>query len=683
MPTSAEERISRYDQYRDIVALIDGGRVEPHWLSDGSRFWYVKERASGKSTWRVDPDAGTKTPVLDVEGLPQEAPRSAPANELPAPDGNVVLLGRDDNLWLRSSVDGREEALTEDGTSEQPWRMRKDQARVSWSPDGTRVAAVQEDTRGVSRLPVVHWLKTVEEVQWQPYTKAGGLRSRIALFVIDRYSRARVRIDLGEEERDIYLHVIGWSADGSELWIARMTRDYHRWDLLVADVRTGQTRIVLTEVSRQVPVEMAWWARRTSVTLLGDTKRFIRRSDRSGWSQLYLYSADGTLIRPLTRGAFPVDEIISVDEANGWVYFTAQGNPFPQEGGAHGRQESPYDTHLYRVSMQGRGLGRLTEGEGEHSIVFSPSKRYFLDTHSSPQRSPRVELRRADGALLQVLENADISRLTAVGWESPEEFEVLADDGKTPLYGLLYKPPQYDPARKYPVIDFIYGGPQMTQVPRAFPGIPVAGGCRSPYAMTYGMAQLGYVVFVLDGRGTPKRGRAFQDVGYGNYGRHEIPDHVAALRQLAARNAYIDLRRAGITGASTGGYMTIRAMVTAPEVYRVGVACVPVSDIFDQYGTSIEPFMGLPQDNPAGYEFGSSLRLADRLQGKLMMVAGTSDVNATLSATMKMSEALIRANKRFDLIVAPEQEHGFRDASARFASEATAEYFNEHLMPLR
>jgi dipeptidyl aminopeptidase/acylaminoacyl peptidase len=254
-----------------------------------------------------------------------------------------------------------------------------------------------------------------------------------------------------------------------------------------------------------------------------------------------------------------------------------------------------------------------------------------------------------------------------------------AADDTTDLYGVLFKPIDFDSTRTYPVIDFIYNGPQIAIVPRMFvgPSFPNAFG-----VLAQALAQSGFVVFMVDGRGTIERGKAFQDLVYRNFGRYEIPDHVAVLKQLAKRYRYLDLSRVGITGSSWGGYMTVRAMVTAPEVYRVGVAGVPVMDIYDHI-TVMEPYMDLPQNDPEGYDYASSLRLAANLEGDLLMIAGTSDLNAPFSATMKMVDALTKAGKPYSLVVLPEQNHITAGQSRAYRTEATRRFFETHLLPRR
>jgi dipeptidyl aminopeptidase/acylaminoacyl peptidase len=272
---------------------------------------------------------------------------------------------------------------------------------------------------------------------------------------------------------------------------------------------------------------------------------------------------------------------------------------------------------------------------------------------------------------VRVLAKPTIDSLMALGWKPPEEFVVKAADGSTDLHGVLFKPFDFDPSRKYPVIEYIYGGPQTVNAPHAF---------TQSWVREQAYAQLGFITLVLDARGTPERGKAFQDVVYRNFGRNEIPDHAAALKQLGAARSWMDMSRVGIYGGSWGGYMTIRALVLAPETYHAGVATYPVAEMYDHAAGAIEGYMDLPDRNREGYEYGSSLRLFGNLRGNLMIMHGTSDVNATFSASMKIVDALTRANKQYELRIFPEVNHGLVPIYD-YWTEATRQFFVRHLKP--
>lgn len=724
--TSAKmlDHMARYLQSLDVAALVQGGEVTAHWLGDGSAFWYADGAPDRTVIYRVDPIANTREPMLDVDSVraalrtalghesPQQgvsfsdfafldddrsvlfsvegrdfiydlasstvtelplqateerarrAPRRLrPAHfatdpdimELPSPDGRWLALDPDHNLALRSTLDGRAVPLTTDGDRAYAWTIDE----AVWSPDSLRLAVRRLDNRGVAEIPIVHWLKPQEEVEWVYHARPGGRMTHTELHVVDVLARETVRVAL-PGPGDSPLAIVGWRPGGAELLVATVDRFHKRFDLLAADPASGTTRIILTETAETF-ITFPWFGP-VGVTLLADGQRFIRMSERDGWNHLYLYNLDGTLIRQLTEGEFPVVEVTAVDEKSGWVYFTAHAEP------------RLYDTHLYRVPLDGGAIQRLTGGDGQHQIQFAPACCCFLDTHSSLDRPPVTELRAADGHLLQTLANADASRLIDLGWAPPEEFVVKAADGETDLYGILYRPIGFKPDRRYPVVELIYGGPQLLQVPRAFLDQGWAG------VEARALAQLGFVVFMVEGRGTTGRSKAFQDVVYRNFGRHEIPDHVAALRQVAETRPYMDMTRVGIVGGSWGGKMTIRALLMAPDVYHVGVAInADVDSLWD--GTAVEPFLGSPHDNLAGYEYANTTRLAGELRGKLLLVHGTSDINVPFAEVVRLIDALVRAGKPYDLLILPEQNHRPAGSSKDYWHDALARYLIEHLRP--
>jgi dipeptidyl aminopeptidase/acylaminoacyl peptidase len=711
-----------YYRYLGFASLVKGGSIQPHWMMDGSSFWYAEDSPENTTIWKVDPSKNSKTSLFDSNrlrralarclghepngsGLPffefsfvdgeraarfnvesrdftiqldsysiyplnsfstsrQSAGPSPPRGgtaQVPSPDGRWVASVQDHNIFLYSNLGDLSEQITVDGIKDYEWEV----TGAVWSPDSSRVAVRKVDSRGMNSIPIVHWLKAEEEIEWVRYTKAGGPMGQAELFILDRLGKREVRLDTGQNS-DHYFFILGWLPDGSELFFLKMDRETKRLELRAANPATGATRVVLTETQKTFIGGLEFlnvgWSR--VFTMLEDGKRFIWMSERDGWNHLFLYNVDGTLVRRLTEGRFPVLQVVAVDEKAGWIYFTAHA------------EERLYDTHLYRVNFDGREFKRLTDTIGHHEIDFAPSKQFFVDTHSSIGRLPAVELRSAAGKLLQRVSEAQIECLKGLKWTQPEGFQVKAADNKAELYGVLYKPYDFDDQKRYPVVDFIYGGPQTTVVPRTFAD---RRGVR-PQAL----AQLGFITFVVDARGTPERGKEFQDVAYGNIGRNEIPDHVAVLKQLAEERPYMDLRRVGILGHSYGGYFALRAMVMAPDIYHVGISSAPVADLAETPANGIEPYLGLPQNNKEAYEYCANTRLAANLRGKLLLMIGTSDDDVRFSSAMKMVEALVRAGKPYDLIVLPEQPHSLANMDPSVYSywqERVRAYLEEHLKP--
>jgi len=725
-----------FERYLDFASLVQVRPRQRGWMPDGSSLWYADGNPTDLAIRRVDPIANTEMPLFDVARLRGELSKqlgyelpgqgvpfsrfgfSGPQTiqfsysgteyaldlqdyrlrvlETPAPSVGAWMVGErermtprmfrkesfllvgevdypesrsPDGKWfasvkgmdlsLRSTYDGRELPLTEDGVSTLRWDVETVRSQP-WSPDSTYLAAFRIDSKGVDSVPQVHWLNPRSDVVQVPITRAGGVLPKYELYIIDVLSRTPRKVELGDTTNQ-YLTLLGWCPQGTELLVARWDRDFKKVEVVAANPRTGAARTVFSETSQtfvRLQHEVLYMGK-SGFTLLPDGKRFIWESTRSGWNQLYLYSIDGKLIRPLTRGEFPVLQVQTIDAEQGWVYFTAHA------------ESRLYDTHLYRVRLNGDDFSRLTQGDGQHQVEFAPSKRFFIDTHSSVDRAPTVELRSAEGRLVRRIGEANVEELQQVGWTEPEEFVVKAADGQTDLYGVLYKPYDFDPHKKYPVVEYIYGGPQATVTRRDF-SVDNSKLSNLPRAL----AQLGYLTVMLDARGTPGRSKAFQDVVYRNWGRNEILDHAAALKQLAAARPYVDLQRVGIYGASWGGYFTFRALTQAPEIYKAGISMMPG---FDPYESILyEPYLGLPADGRAAYDYAVPFKWAELLQGNLLLVASTSD-HGTFGDAIRMAEALIRAGKQHEFLVLPNQPHGALGKSEDFLIEAIVDFFARHL----
>jgi dipeptidyl aminopeptidase/acylaminoacyl peptidase len=721
-----------YERYLSLAlngsvgTVIKGGIVMPaNWLADGRSFWFAEGAPENTVIYKVNPNSNSKKPLLDAarlrrslaQALGHEAPyqglpfdrfvfgagettiqftvegkewicdlrsyavkpspplteeekkkqgRLTPrplknllggeATELPSPDSRWFAGIQDFNLYLRAASDDQIAPLTNDGLENYAWDIWN--ASPQWSPDSSKLAITKVDARCMPRMPVVRWLKSPEEVDWPLYGRAGEPLWKTELYVLDVKTRQPVRIPI-DRSGDYFVSIVGWFPDGSELLFATIDREFKKLDLLAADALSGAARTLFSETQKTFLNFDPFG--KLALQFLDSGKSFLWLSERDGWNQIYLYGRDGRLIRRLTEGQFVVDKIEAVDERKGWVYFTAQVDA-----------QRPYDQHLCRVNLQGQGFSRLTEAEGDHLIQISPSQEYFLDINGSLSRPPVTELRRADGKLLQVVAKANIDVLKEkFQWNPPEAFRVKAANGQTDLYGVLFKPYDFDPAKKYPVIDYIYNGPHSYDVP------------GNMYTCLLdpeqAIAHLGCILIIVDGRGTAGRGKVFQDVTYGRVGQDEIRDHAAVLKQLAAERSYLDLTRVGIHGISWGGYLTLRAMLLEPDVYQVGVATAPLVDLADAM-TYTEHYMGLPQNNRKGYEEGSCLAIAKNLEGRLLLIHGTADHNAPFSETIKMIDALMKAKKPVDVLILPEQPHVPEGDGYAYWVRARHRYFREHLL---
>jgi dipeptidyl aminopeptidase/acylaminoacyl peptidase len=388
-------------------------------------------------------------------------------------------------------------------------------------------------------------------------------------------------------------------------------------------------------------------------------------SPRDNWGHLYLYDLEsGALKRQITRGDWNVAELLHVDDKTRTLYFTGVGRE---------KGRDPYFQHLYRIGLDGQGLTLLTPEDANHTISVSPDAQYLVDTYSTPATPPTSVLRRMSGERRLELERADISRLTATGWKPPTPIVVKARDGQTDLYGLMFTPTTLDPARKYPIVNYIYPGPWGSSVgSRSFS--PARGDHQA-------LAELGFVVVAIDGMGTEWRSKKFADFYYSNMGDNTIPDQIAGMRELAKRHPYIDIERAGIWGHSGGGFAAAAAMFRHPEFFKVGVSQAGNHDNRNYEDDWGERFQGLlrregERDN---YESQANQLVAANLRGKLLLAHGAMDNNVPIYNTYLVVDALIKANKDFDLIVLPQQRHGF-GADNNYMMRRRWDYFVRHLL---
>lgn len=608
---------------------------------------------------------------------PQVYKRSAPlvdpmdAYEAPSPNGSHLLSIQKHNVSLRSTVDGRAFALTQDGTPELEWNIDWSNPlavmlgllppATNWSPQGNRVAAYRVDNRGLPQMPQVHYLKRDDEVVYRGFCKAGSVLEKLSMYVLDVSGRASVELQLGET-RDTYPCFAGWLPDGSELLVTVMSRDCRRVEVFAANPVTGTTRSLFVEEGATfVRIHHdIYYGRKTGLTLTPDGQHILWLSERDGWKHIYQYDLKGKLVAQLTKGDWAVCDVVRVIGND--IYFTA-----------HADATRPYDVHLCRVPLGGGEMKILTEGEGKHSCQISPFGTAFIDTRSTPSTPHTTSLRRIDGSVLNAeISKADISKLQAVGFATPEEFCVKAADGTTDLWGVMYKPYDFDASKKYPVIDYIYGGPQLLAAEHGF-----ASASLTMAGMAMRLAQYGYVVVMVDGRGTPERSKAFHDTCYGSFSGVMTADHAATIRNLAAKHSFIDLDRVGITGGSWGAYSSLRCLIEEPDVYKASVSFAPG---FDPLSCVLyECYIGLPQDNPEGYRKADLFALAPQLKGELMIAGGTSD-HATWPDAVKMSEALIRAGKLHQFVVLPEQYHGFDSVHDDYFHRQFTAFFEQHVM---
>ncbi|MED1918419.1 DPP IV N-terminal domain-containing protein [Bacillus thuringiensis] len=615
-------------------------------------------------------------------------------DELPSPDGKWVAFVYDHNLYVRSLETGKRIRLTRDGKAYYDYGTQPE-CRLStvaerlanmklppvviWSPDSKMLLTHRLDQRKVRNLHLIQSVPKGEEVRpilhSYRYPLVGDPHVPLAeLVVCDLERRTTVQI---ESEPLLAcpvspltpgMQMAGWSADSKQVYFARMSRDARSVDFSVADPCSGEVCTLLREESDTFLNQDLHnlGASNPNIRLLADGS-FIWHSERDGWSHLYHCDGNtGEIRNAITSGSWTVRKLMAVDEQQGWVYIT---------GGGLEAGRDPYYQHLYRVRLDGTDLSLLTPEDAEHDVVFSPTMKYFVDTFSRVDLPPVSVLRSIDGTLIRELEHADVEMLLEMGYQFPERITVKARDGVTDLYGVMLRPFPFDPSRKYPVVDYIYGGPQIINTPKAFALDP--GRSHDPLGGGQSLAQLGFIVLILDGMGTPYRSKWFHDISNGKLEEAGgLLDHVTAVRQLAERYPYVDVDRVGIWGSSGGGYASTRAMLSFPEFYKAAVSTSGNHDQRLYIAAWAERYQGLY--DPDLYRDQDNARLAANLTGKLLLVSGDMDENVHPSQTIRMADALIKADKDFDMLLLPNRHHGY--SLEPYFIRRKWDYFVRHLM---
>jgi dipeptidyl aminopeptidase/acylaminoacyl peptidase len=672
------DRASRF-LAQNMAGMVVGGSVVPVWLPD-DRFWYRTATQRGMELVVITPTsrerqvcAGTTTNCPDLTIPAESAPAgggrgrggavgaisSTGAPLSLSPDGKRAVFIRDWNLWIRDMASGQEKPLTTDGTkyfgyaTDNAGWSGSDRAMVAWSPDSRLIATQQQDERKVGEMYLVSTAVGHPSLRVAKFPLPGdSVVAMLHRVVIDADAGTITRLRMppdyhrGTLGDDIRMGDYVWSTDATKLAIASVGRDHKRAWLSVADVKTGDVRKVYEEIVATQYESRAQWQ------VLWSTNEFIWYSERDNWGQLYLYDlTTGRLKNKITSGEGPVMSIARLDAPSRTVWYVAQGREPGQD---------PYFRHFYRINLDGTHNVSLTPDDGDHTVQLSPDGRYVIDTYSKPDVPPTVALRDGiTGALVMPLDKADISRLVAAGWKPPIPIKVKAHDGKTDIYGLMFVPTNLDPSKKYPVVNNVYPGPQTGSTgSRTFAAVR---GDRQA------LAELGFVVVTIDGMGTPGRSKAFQDAYYGAMGRdNTIPDQIAGMRDLATQYPYIDLTRAGIWGHSGGGFATTTAMFRFPDFFKAGIAESGNHDQRENEDDWGERYQGLVVRNADGtdnYDVEANQNFAKNLKGHLMLAHGTMDTNVPPYQTMLIADALIKANKDFDLLMIPNANHGYGAAS--------------------
>jgi dipeptidyl aminopeptidase/acylaminoacyl peptidase len=597
-----------------------------------------------------------------------------------SPDGRRAAFIREFNLWVRDLKSGEEIQLTTDGekdfgygTNNAGWTKR-DTPVLLWSPDSRKIATFQHDGRGVGEMYLVTTKVGHPELEaWKyplPEDKEIFRIHRVVIHV-DGPRVVRFRMPPDQHRSTITDHIaLGtgeladaeWSPDSSQLAFVSVSRDHQHVVLRMADPESGEIRDVLEE---KVDTFFESGYNQINWHVLPGSNEAIWFSQRDDWGHLYMYDLEtGRLKNRITEGSWNVLQVLRIDKQNRLVYFLGAGR---EEG-------DPYFQYFYRVGMDGRGnVELLTPETANHRISLSPSGEHFVDSYSTPVEPPVAVLRDNRGQNPVMLEKADISLLKEAGWQPPVPFSVKARDGETDLFGLMHKPTHFDPAKKYPIINYIYPGPQTGSV-----------GSRS-FSASRGdqqaLAELGFIVVALDSMGTPMRSKSFHAAYYGNMGDNGLPDQITGMKQLAERFPWIDLDRVGIYGHSGGGFASTDAILRYPDFFDVAVSGAGNHDnrsYEDDWGEKWQGLLVTDPDGTTSYDNQANQLLAKNLKGKLLLAHGTMDSNVPFYNTLLVVNELIAANKDFDLILFPNRGHGFgREA---YMMRRKWDYFVEHLL---
>ncbi len=701
------------------------------WAPDGRRFSYYAPSAdgSGEALWTMDASTGERKMLVDAATLrdvtqPEKravvqatgAARAGRKTYLWAPDGRSLLfIGNDSlavldlatmkrkelvsgsksivdpkfspdskwisfagghNLWVVKIETGKTRQLTSGGNvdmlkGELDWVYPEElECRTAywWSPDSTKIAYYQMNEKPVERYPIVDMSSPTGAIEYTHYPQAGTANPIVRVGVVEITGADAANgipetrwMDTGNET-NVYIPRVEWLPDSRRIAIQRLNRAQNRLDLLFCDAATGHSKRILTLTDKY------WINISDDLYFFSDGKRFLWSNEQSGFRHYYIYDMAGKEIEQLTSGDWGISAPAAfgpgasahaaVDEANGYIYFMSN-------------KDTIIGTQLYRVSIADKTMTQITHGKGTHEVLIAPKTFDFVDTFSTAMTPPRQDLYSADGTKVATIDEDRVPELAGYHLSPVEFMNVTANDG-TKLYAMMIKPPDFDPAKKYPVLISVYGGPQAQSVRNAWGG---AG-----FLWDEMMAEKGYIMFQLDNRGSYNRGHAFETPIYHRFGRVELEDQLSGVNFLKSL-PYVDGSRIGIWGWSYGGFMTLYSMTHAQGVFKAGVSVAPVSDwrLYDTIYT--ERYMGTPQENPDGYRESSPVNAAGNLSGKLMMVHGTGDDNVHFANTAEFINELIDANSYpARLMVFPGRGHPISDHGARVQLfERITQFFVDNL----
>jgi dipeptidyl-peptidase 4 len=637
----------------------------------------------GARQFRCDLSGAGACAAVKIRGAPpeQSKPDDTPRAPLPlSPDKKKAAFIRDFNLWVRDVATGQEIQLTTDGvkdygyaTDNAGWKQT-DNPILVWSPDSKKIATFQQDQRKTGEMYLVPVTNSHPTLKAWKYPLVGDPNvTMIERVIIDVDSPKVIRLKMAPDQhrstlcddvacRGTAWEDVQWSADGSQLAFVSTSRDHKQEWLRVADAETGNVREVMSETAAKF---FESGNGKVNWKYLPKSNEILWFSERDNWGQLYLYDlTTGQLKNQITKGEGNVTQVLNVDEKTRTIYFLAVGKE---------RGRDPYYSHFYSVGFDGQDMRLLTLENADHVVSPSRDGRYFVDVYSTPAQPETAVLRDNHGTIAMELAKQDITKLLATGWVPPVSITVKARDGKTDLYGLMFKPANFDASKKYPIVNHVYPGPQT--------GSCGSRGFQAAHSDLQSLAELGFIVVCIDGMGTPWRSKIFHEAYYGDMGDNTIPDQVSGMRDLAAKYSWIDLNRAGIFGHSGGGNATASAMFHYPDFFKVGISESGNHDNREYEDDWAEKWAGLLVKNPDGtsnYDSQANQQTAKNLKGHLLLAHGTMDDNVPPNETLLVVDALIKANKDFDLLMIPNAAHGY-GAASQYMTRRRWDYFIRYL----
>ena len=778
-PKANYQLASRFS-IKKLEKMIFSTAVDPHWLKQSDRFWYVYETPQGRKWYIVDPSKGDKRVMFDNEKLAAELTKivrdpfdaqhltidsmrfvkdenwiqfevkstqeiekkdttvkkgTPPVKEKKvyyfeynintnqlvelsdfkkpkrnlrwasiSPDGQTIIFAKQNNLYwmdkanyekaLQKEDDSTifENKLTTNGVEYFGFGFGQNETNVDkvknkdkrkpafvyWSPDSKRFVTVKVDQRNVKDLWVINSIAeprpTLETYKYQMPGEKEAPIDYVLLFDMVAKTNKELNVKLFKDQniglwsapqkintRDDDWRPLIWHGTNDKIYFNRTSRDLKRIDVCMVDVNTGDVKPLIEE-------RLNTYVENRRLGLVNGGEELIEWSERDGWAHFYLYDGNGKLKNQITSGSYHCEDIVGIDEKKRVLYFSANGRE---------ANEDPYYLHIYRVNFDGSGLRLLNAGEFEHNMSMNDNKSYFVDNYSRVNTIPKSTLYNSEGKKIMDLETADLSSLFAAGYKFPQIFKVKADDGITDLYGVIYKPFDFDSTKKYPVIEYVYPGPQTEAVTKGF---------SRPGPRTDRVAQIGAIVVTVGNRGGhPSRSKWYHNYGYGNLRDYGLADKKAAVEQLADRYAYIDINRVGIHGHSGGGFMSTAAMLVYPDFFKVAVSSSGNHDnsIYNRWWSEkhhgVKELVSEKGDTTFIYNIEKNQDLVKNLKGHLLLVTGEIDNNVHPANTMRVVNALIKANKRFDFAMLPTQRHGYSDMEEYFFW-LLADYYSKWLI---